>query len=144
VVPGVSDAPTHAAQEVRANEPTSVCVAQWLGAPHAGGPGWVHGVASSAATEPPALDLGPYLVKGTPGARKAPSLFRSADYAQHVNRSGPAAEYNLGGIDYAPVTFFGPTEICPVAAGAVIGVRDNDQYAGIVLDIAHGLGWISE
>jgi len=102
------------------------------------------GRAAAEAGEPSAIDLGPFLGQRSIGRRKAPPLLHGANYDQHIRRSGPGSEYNLGGVDYAPVRFFAPTEVCPVAAGAVMGLRDDDKYGGIMLDIRHGLGWKSE
>ncbi len=73
--------------------------------------------------------------------RPRPPYLHGNNFAQHVNR--PELEYNLGGIDYAPV-YGTETEVCPVAAGAVTGAVDNEPMGGMYLTIAHGLGWKSE
>ncbi len=90
------------------------------------------------------LDVTTALRRRGTGSRPAPAYLRENNYAQHVNRTGAGREYDLGGIDYAPVQWFKATEICPVAAGAITAHRDDVKYGGMVLTVAHGLGWRTE
>ncbi len=88
-----------------------------------------------------AIDVTGRVPKTADGMRRCPSYLHGNNFAQHVNR--PELEFNLGGIDYAPIAG-GDTAVCPIAAGAVTGAVDNERMGGMYLTIAHGLGWKSE
>ena len=50
-----------------------------------------------------------------------------------------AAPDSLAGIDYGPVA--AETFVCPTAAGVVIATMDAHGMSGMVVTVAHGLGW---
>jgi murein DD-endopeptidase MepM/ murein hydrolase activator NlpD len=61
----------------------------------------------------------------------------SSNYQAHISRS---RDTSMGGIDYRPFPFAG-TYICPVAKGIVGAAIDDHPEAGMLLVVAHGLGW---
>lgn len=48
---------------------------------------------------------------------------------------------SVGGIDYGPLPSAADTLVSPVAAGVVIATVDAHGVSGMVVTIAHGLGW---
>lgn len=91
---------------------------------------------ASVGTPPGAgIDLRAQLTKGADGGRSYPPP--SASFHAHL-RSRPDF---VGGIDYPEVSPHDETLVCAAAAGVVIGVTDQSTSGGMVLTIAHGLGW---
>ncbi len=101
-------------------------------------------LARSGETEPQrtTIDLSRRLARNADPARGMPAYLHGNNYAQHVCR--PEIEFNLGGIDFAPLAATADTDVCPVAAGAITGSVDNERMGGMYVTVAHGLGWKSE
>jgi hypothetical protein len=93
------------------------------------------------------IDLRPKLLKDAPGSRGHPPYLSLATHAGTPTFAGHKREgpgRGRAGIDYGLLPGEAETEICPVAAGVVIASRDAEGGAGMVLYVAHGLGWKSE
>ncbi len=92
------------------------------------------------------IEIDSRLPPGDVAGRQTARLFPfNATFAGHLRRiGGDSSGIGSAGIDYAPHPGAERTLISPVAAGVVIGHRDSHDISGMILTIAHGLGWKSE